>query len=262
MWYNKKKGASFWRGVHMSDQTLLQMLEESRYTTVLSGAGMLLESGYPAIRDGAEAYEMEQKYGHAPEEIFRGSFYSTRTEQFFEFYKDVMLGAIDTPPGKCFYEMAELERRGLFQMIITRRVFGLPERAGCRNVINLHGSIYNNHCPHCGKKYSVDYIRNAKRVPLCEDCNTVIRPDVCLYGEMVSNQLITRAAEEVAKADVLLVLGANLKSYLCSHLLPYYHGEKLIVINSEPHFSDKYADMVIRRRVDDTLEQIRKELEN
>ena len=47
--------------------------------------------------------------------------------------------------------MAELEEKGLFQTIITRRVFGLPERAGCKNVINLHGSVYENYCPHCGK---------------------------------------------------------------------------------------------------------------
>lgn len=262
MWYNKEKGVSFWRGVHMADRTLAQILEESRYTTVLSGFGMLIESGYPAIRDGIEAYDTEQKYGYAPEEIFTGSFYATRTEQFFEFYKDVILGPIDTPPGKCFYEMAELENRGLFQMIITRRVFGLPERAGCRNVINLHGSIYNNHCPRCGRKYPVEYIKNARRVPLCEDCKAVVRPDVCLFGEMVSNQVITRAAEEVAKADVLLVLGTNLKTYLCSQLIHYYQGKKLIVVNPEAHFSDKYADLVIHKRVDDTLEQIRKELEN
>lgn len=246
----------------MGNKALSQMLEESRYTTVLSGVGMLLESGYPAIRDGIEPYDSEKKYGYDPEEMFTGLFYSTRTEQFFAFYKDVILGAIDTPPGRCFDELARLEKRGVCQMIITRRVFGLPERAGCRNVINLHGSIYDNQCPRCGKKYPVEYIRNAKRVPLCDNCNTVVRPGVCLFGEMVPNQIITRAAEEVAKADVLLVLGTNLKTSLCSELLHYYRGNKLIVINSKPHFSDKYANVVIHQRVDNTLEQIRKELEN
>ena len=156
--------------------------------------------------------------------------------------------------------MAELEKAGLFQSIITRRIFGLPGRAGCKNVINLHGSVYDNYCPHCGRKYSMEYVRDSARVPLCEHCNTPIRPKVCLFGEMVDNVVITKAAEEIQKADVLLVLGTNLNSYLCSQLIDYYDGSKLILVNEEPHFSDKYADIVIHARVDDTLEKIRKEL--
>ena len=156
--------------------------------------------------------------------------------------------------------MAELEEKGLFQTIITRRVFGLPERAGCKNVINLHGSVYENYCPHCGKKYPVEYIREAKRVPLCTECNAPIRPGVCLMGEKVDNKVITKAADEVQKADVLLVLGTNLKTYLCTQLINYYEGDKLIVVNPEPHFSDKYADILVSERVDITLEKILKEL--
>ena len=192
--------------------------------------------------------------------MFSSSFYSTRTEQFFRFYRDEILSALDKPPGKCFYEMAELERRGLIHSIITRRVFGLPESAGCRNVINLHGSVYENYCQRCGRKYPVEYIRNSKRVPLCENCNTTIRPKVCLFGEMVDNQVITRAAREVQKADVLLVLGTNLKTNLCSQLVQYYEGTKLILVNAAPHYADRYADLLINERVDDTLEKIIKEL--
>lgn len=245
----------------MIGKTLLQILKESTYTTVLSGYAMLEESGYPAIRDGEASYDIEQKYGYSADEMFSSSFYSTRTEQFFHFYRDEILSALDKPPGKCFYEMAELERRGLIHSIITRRVFGLPERAGCKNIINLHGSVYENYCQRCGRKYPVEYMRNSKRVPLCEHCNTTIRPKVCLFGEMVDNQVITRAAKEVQRADVLLVLGTNLKTNLCSQLLQYYEGNKLILVNASPHYADRYADLLINERVDDTLEKIIKELE-
>ena len=68
------------------------------------------------------------------------------------------------------------------------------------------------------------------------------------------------AADEVQKADVLLVLGTNLKTYLCTQLINYYEGDKLIVVNPEPHFSDKYADILVSERVDVTLEKILKEL--
>ncbi len=244
----------------MLEKRLLQMLRESRYTTVLSGYEMLEENGYPAIRDGKESYEIEAKYGFSLEEMLSSSFYSTRTEQFFDFYRNEILSSLDIPPGKGFLLLAELERRGLIHSVITRRIYGLPGRAGCKNVINLHGSVYQNHCPHCGRTYPVEYIRESRRVPLCEDCNTPIRPDICFFGEMVDNRVITQAAEEVQKADLLLAAGTNLNTYLCTQLVNYYEGNKLVVVHSNPHFSDRMADLVINQRVDDTLENIIKEI--
>ena len=221
---------------------------------------MLLESGYPSIRDGDVSYDIEQKYGYSMEEMFSSAFYSTRKEQFYAFYRNEILSRLTTPPGKGFLEMAELERRKMFQCIITRRIYGLPQRAGCRNVIDLHGNVYNNFCPHCGRKYSMEYVRDSVRVPLCEDCKTPVRPRVCLFGEMVDNGVITRAAEDIQKADVLLVLGSHLNSYLCNQLINYYEGDKLILVNETPHYAERLADIVIHERVDDLLERLRKEL--
>lgn len=241
----------------MSGDNLLKILKESQYTTVLSGFGMLLENGYPSIRDGDMSYDIEEKYGYSMEEMFSSAFYSTRKEQFYEFYRNEMLSQLETPPGKGFMEMAELQRRGMFQCIITRRIYGLPDRAGCWNVINLHGSVYDNFCPHCGKKYPMEYVRDSARVPLCEDCKTPVRPRVCLFGEMVDNGVITRAAEEILKADVLLVLGSHLNSYLCNQLINYYEGDKLILVNETPHYAERLANIIIHERVDRLLEQLR-----
>ena len=244
----------------MLEGNLLQILQESKYTTVLSGFGMLLESGYPSLRDGEKSYDIEQKYGYSMEEMFSSAFYSTHKVQFFDFYRNELLSQLDKPPGKGFFLMAEMERRGLFQSIITRRIFGLPKRAGCKNVIELHGSVYDNFCPHCGRKYPMEYIRDSVRVPLCENCKTPVRPKVCLFGEMVDNGVITRAAEEIQKAEVLLVLGTTLSSHLCSQLIDYYDGDKLILVNENSHHADRFADIVIHERADEMLERIRKEL--
>ena len=247
----------------MSDITeiVCQILKKSRYTVALSGFGMLVESGYPAIRDGGESYDIEQKYGYSTEEIFSSSFFSTRKPQFYDFYRKEILSALDTPPGKGFYEMARLEEMGILQTIITRRIFHLPSRAGCKNVIELHGNVYRNYCTHCGQEYSMEYVRDGEKIPLCEKCKQAIRPDVRLFGEMEDNQVITRAATEIQKADVLLVLGTNLKSYLCTQLLDYYEGDKLLLISKEQHFSDKFADIYWNSRVDDALDKIITEME-
>ena len=84
----------------MLGKDLLKILKESKYTTVLSGFEMLQENGYPAIRDGEESYDIEQKYGYSVDEMFTSAFYSTRKPQFFEFYRNELLSALDIPPGK------------------------------------------------------------------------------------------------------------------------------------------------------------------
>ncbi|MEF9944957.1 MAG: Sir2 family NAD-dependent protein deacetylase [Lachnospiraceae bacterium] len=245
----------------MKENGLCQLLQESKYTVVLSGFGMLIESGYPALRDGEESYDVEQKYGYSTEEIFHSEFFSTRKELFFEFYRNEVLSVTDRPAGRCFYALAELERRGLIQSVITRRVYGLPKKAGCQNVVEMHGSVYENYCPHCGEKYSIEFMKNSKRVPLCTKCSTPIRPNVTLFGEMVDNAIMTKAAEEVEKADVLLILGTNLKTYLCEQLVRYYQGDKVILISKNEHFSDKLADLVIHQRVDQTLDHLLESLD-
>lgn len=249
-----------WGGDCMPEKALLRILRESKYTTVLSGYQMLEESGYPAIRDGDESYDIELKYGYSAEELLSSAFYSTRKKQFYEFYRNEILNSLEIPPGRGFYYLAELEKMGLVQTAITRRIFGLPHRAGCKNVIYLHGHVYNNYCPHCGRTYPMEYLRDAKNIPLCETCNTPVRPDICLFGEMVNNGLITRAAEEVSKADVLLILGTNMKSFLCSQLVDYYEGDKIILVNSEPHFADAKANMVIHQTVEETLGKMLEEI--
>ena len=243
----------------MKEKNILQVLRESRYTVVLSGVELMKESGYPLLRDGDESYEIEEKYGYSFEEIFSSSFYSARKERFFRFYKEVILKAAEIPPGQGFYDLKQLQDYGLIHSIITRRIAGLEDRAGCRNVINLKGTIFHNTCPNCGREYPMEYIRDAKGVPLCEQCLVAIRPDVCLFGEMIDNGLMTRAAKEIEKADVVLVLGSSLHSPLCSQMLQYYSGTNLILVTESEHYSDQHADIIVYGRSDDFLRRLNEE---
>ena len=241
-------------GFFMKESGILQILENSRYTVVLTGAGMLSESGYPLLRDGEESYEIENKYGYSFEEIFSSGFYSARKELFFQLYKEVMLStAQSTPPGRGYEYLKQLQDRGLIQAIVTRRIAGLEKRAGCANVVEMKGSIMDNVCPTCGRHYPIEYLTAAKGVPLCEQCLVAIRPQVCLFGEMINNALMTRAAEEVARAEVLIALGASLHSPLCSQLLQYYTGTNLILVTDSEHYSDQQADEIVYGRCDEFL---------
>ena len=240
----------------MKEKNILQILRNSRHTVVLSGAGLMAESGYPLLRDGEESYEIEEKYGYSFEEIFSSGFYAARKELFFRFYKEVLLKLVERPPGEGFYALKSLQDRGLIGPIITRRIAGLEDRAGCRDVINLKGTVFRNRCPNCGREYPVEYIKQARGVPLCESCMTALRPDVCLFGEMIDNGRMTRAAQEVEKADVLIVLGANLTSPLCGQMIQYFTGSNLILVNDTEHYSDQRADIIIHGRSDSFLSSI------
>lgn len=231
------------------------MIEESRYLVCICEEGMQQEAGYRDLEYSDDAYEIEDKYGHAAEEIFNSAFYATRKEQFFEFYRQEILSQ-EYMPGAGFEALKKLEDYGKLKAILTTSIYALPERAGCRNVIELHGSIRKNECPHCHKRYPVDDIRQEKKVPICKECGAVIRPGVFLYGEMLDNAVMTRAMQEVEKADVLLICGANLNGKTCSNCIQYFNGDKVVIITDTPHFTDSRASLVIYDRVMDVLPQL------
>lgn len=236
-------------------ERLKHMIEESNYTVAMSGSGMLDESGSASLKDQSRAYDIEEKYGSSPEDIFSSAYYNTRAEQFFHFYREELLKKIPDPT-KSGEVMAKLEEMGKLNCIITANLFEQCQRAGCKNVINLHGSIYRNKCPRCGKTFDKDYILQSKTVPRCDVCGAVVRPQLSLYGEMLDSQIVARTVEEVERAEVLLLLGTTLESELYSNYIRYFNGKSLVIIHKEPHHSDEKADLVILGDPKDVLPQL------
>lgn len=228
------------------------VLHNSKYLVCLKGRGLSKLSGCTNFYQSEDAFEVEAKYGYSPEEMFCASFYNTRVEQFYDFYKNEMIDNLgEIPDG--FKTLAKWEEEGILKSIITRDIFSLASRAGCKNVLELHGSVYRNQCPHCKEKYPIEFIKESKGLPRCTKCGTTIRPQVQLVGEMVDNGLITRASEEVSKADVMLILGCPLNAYLPDMFLRYFEGSKVILINGEPHFMDHLADIALYGNAMDIL---------
>ena len=233
---------------------LRETIDNSRYLVCLLGVGVSAQCGYTNYRAESDAYRIESRYGYSPEEMFNATFFNTRPDQFYNFYRNEMLKEVGEV-GEGLKTLQHMEQQGKLRCIITRDIFSLPKRSGCQNVYELHGSIFHNFCPHCGRTYSMEYVRDSKGVPRCESCGTMIRPGVSLIGEMVDNALISRAAEEVQKADTLLVLGCTLKAQLTNTFLRYFEGKKLILVNSEPHFADNKADLVIYGKPMDIMQK-------
>lgn len=244
----------------MKRTQLIQMLNESEYTVCLSGREMIVEDGIESMRDMETAYEIEMKYGRSPEEVFSAQYFNTRTEKFYEFYREEVLSQ-DKEPGAAYKALAELEEMGVVKSVITRQLYNFPKRAGCKSVFNLHGNIYEkNKCPRCQKEYPMEYLRDSAKIPLCEKCKVPIHPGVTLLGEMVEIGLTTKAADEISKADTLLLAGTNMREEIVEQFLPYYHGNRVILIHAEQHYGDKEADYLVSESAADVLPEVVEEL--
>lgn len=240
---------------------IARILHESNYVVCLSGREMIVEDGISSMRNMETAYAIEMQYDYSPEELFSAQFFSTRAETFYEFYRSEVLNQAKAEPGVSFQALAQLEKMGILKATISRQLFDFPKLAGCQNVYDLHGNIYEkNRCPRCGREYPMEYLRDAKKVPLCEKCRVPIHPGVTLLGEMIDIGRMTKAAEEVSKADTLLLAGAYMKSEMAQQFLKYYKGHNVILIHPGTAHGDNDADYFISAQAKVALPAIIEEL--
>ncbi|MFV0527384.1 MAG: SIR2 family NAD-dependent protein deacylase [Lachnospiraceae bacterium] len=237
-------------------QSMKRYINESRYLVCLQGIKTSVDCGTVNYRsEQDDLYEIEEKYGYSPEEIFSSTFLNNRQEEFYEYYHNEILANMGTP-SKGLKALAALEKKGVLKTVITREIYSLAKRAGCHHVIELHGSVYKNICPQCRKHFSFKLMKDTRGIVKCPDCFRAVRPEVCLMGEQIDNALVTRAADEVSKADVLLIIGCNMKGLLPETFIKYFEGSKILLINDEPHYTDDMADIVIHGNISDVLPQI------
>lgn len=202
-------------------------IDNSDNIVFFGGAGVSTESGIPDFRSTDGLYH--QQYDYPPETILSHSFYESRPEEFFRFYRNKML-YLDAQPNAAHQKLAELEAAGRLRAVITQNIDGLHQKAGSRNVLELHGSVLRNHCVQCGAFYGVEAVRDSAVVPRCT-CGGTIKPDVVLYEEGLEQDVIARAVAAIRRADVLIIGGTSLTVYPAAGLVQYYRGNKLAVVN-------------------------------
>lgn len=218
----------------------ISVVENSNNIVFFGGAGVSTESNIPDFRSPDGLYN--QKYKYPPEYILSHDFFMTHTEEFFKFYRDKMLIPW-AKPNVTHKKLAALEKLGKLRCVITQNIDGLHEMAGSKNVLNLHGTVYKNHCMKCGEAYPMEDILESKGVPKCR-CGGTIKPDVVLYGECLDEKVLEKSIIAISEAEVLIVGGTSLAVYPAAGLIDYFRGEKLILINREMTQYDKNADLV------------------
>lgn len=231
--------------------TLKRWVEESNNIVFFGGAGVSTESGIPDFRSTDGLYH--QQYDYPPETILSHSFYLSRPEEFYRFYRAKML-CTDASPNAAHRKLAQWEQEGKLRAVITQNIDGLHQKAGSRNVLELHGSVLRNYCRKCGKFHGVEVIQNSSGVPHC-DCGGMIKPDVVLYEEGLDEDTLVRSVSAIRAADVLIIGGTSLTVYPAAGLVQYYRGNKLVVIN-KTELPGAGADLTICAPIGEVMAQL------
>ena len=231
---------------------LRSWIAESKSAVFFGGAGVSTESGIPDFRSVDGLYS--QKFDYPPEQIISHSFYLRKPEYFFRFYREKML-PLGFEPNVTHRVLARLEEEGHLAAVVTQNIDGLHQKAGSKNVFELHGSVLRNYCVKCHKFYPAETVRDAKGVPLC-DCGGIIKPDVVLYEEALDDNTVAGAVSAIRHADLLIVGGTSLTVYPAAGLLQYYRGHRLVLINRDETPYDSYADLVFHESLGKIFSQL------
>ena len=231
---------------------LKEWVEESNNIVFFGGAGVSTESGIPDFRSKDGLYNM--KYKFPPETMVSRTFFSSNTEDFFDFYREKILH-LSAKPNITHTKLFELETKGKLKAIVTQNIDGLHTLAGNKNVYELHGSVKRNYCMSCNKFYDVEHIANSKGVPKCE-CGGIVKPDVVLFEEGLDNAIIENSIKAISEADILIIGGTSLNVYPAAGLINYYGGKKLVLINKAPTGFDSRANLVFNESLGNIFSQL------
>jgi len=235
----------------VSAERLAELIRSRQPCVVLTGAGVSTESGIPDFRSPtgiwAQVDPMEyasiRAFREDPEKVW--SFYALRIE--------MLTGA---EPNAAHHALAELERRGFVQAIVTQNIDLLHTRAGSRDVVEVHGSIRTASCLSCGHREPLD--ESLLPVPRCPECGAVLKPDVVFFGELLPAEAIDRAYKLAREASLMLIVGSALEVFPVAELPleTLRSGGSLAIVNRGPTALDDRAEIKVNAAAGHTLAEV------
>lgn len=215
-------------------QAFKQQINDSQNIVFFTGAGMSTASGIPDFRS-ADGLFMEDLSGeYAPEEVVSHSFFTQHPKQYFDYHFDKLVYT-DAEPNVGHDFIAKLEKTGKQVSVVTQNIDGLHQKAGSKEVHELHGSVLNNYCLKCGRQFTIEELElDADGIPRCPDDNGIVRPNIVLYQETLNDEVVKQAIQRISEADLLVILGTSLVVYPAAGFLTYFKGQHLTVVNKSP----------------------------
>jgi NAD-dependent deacetylase len=214
---------------------LAALLRKSRTTVALTGAGVSVPSGIPDFRTPGTGLWANVD----PMEVAHIDAFHRDTARFWSFYRPRFESLAQKRPNPAHEALAELERRGLLEAVVTQNVDRLHAAAGSERVIEVHGSIATSSCTACGRTFDladVAALFGGDGVALCSGCRGKVKPDVVLFGELLPEAAMAEAQALCERADLLLCVGSSLEVYPVAGLpeLTLAAGGSLAIVTQGP----------------------------
>lgn len=237
----------------MFSERLLSKLHNAVSVTVFTGAGISAESGVPTFR-GDEGIWKKFK----PEELANFDAFMSNPELVWEWYKQRKNIIDSIQPNRGHYALAEMERRHKHFSLITQNIDNLHRKAGSTIIHELHGNIERNYCTGCGKYYSHEFILQQERAPRCGSCNSLIRPDVVWFGELLPVEEWNASVDAAEHAEIFFSIGTSAIVFPAASLpvMAKRNGAYLVEINIEPTELSEKADEVLLGTSGDILQRL------
>ncbi len=236
-------------------------IREARSIVSLTGAGISTSAGIPDFRSPDEGL-----WSKDPSKmmLFTDVGFAADPKGFYEFSRELLPVFQRARPTPAHRLLSRLDTEGFgLKCVITQNIDGLHQKAGSREVVEVHGSLNTGRCTDgsCAKRFTFDEL--AKKIeaeipPTCPDCRSVIRPDIVLFGETLPEAAYRSAIEFLESCDLLLVMGSSLVVYPVADMpaVALEHGAKLIIINLQPTHYDSRADVAIGSPLDVAAEKL------
>ena len=234
------------------------LFRKTKRVVVLTGAGLSTPSGIPDFRsEGTGLWSRDEPLEAASLNTFR-----TSPEKFFHWFRPLAGRIFDAQPNAAHRALADFEQAGHEVAILTQNIDGLHHKAGSSKVIELHGTIRTLSCTQCFRQYeSSPFLKSFIEdgaIPLCSNCNGILKPDVILFGEQLPQAAWYRAQKETRQADLMVVAGSSLEVLPVAGLpmQAIDRGAHLIVINNTPTYINERADVVLMNDVAAVIPEI------
>ena len=237
---------------------LREYVDASSHVVFLGGAGVSTESGIPGFRSKDGLYrKTDRKFArYRPEYLLSDQCLHREPEVFFAYFRK-NLDARQVQPNAAHLKLAQMEKAGKLDGVITQNIDGLHQKAGSVNVQEIHGSALRSYCVSCRKEYGPDFIfENEDPVPRCPACGKMVRPDVTLYGEILPDPAYENAIRMIREADCLIIGGTSLEVGSAAGLAHTYHGKYLVIINKGKTKMEGKADLVFHESIGKILGQL------
>ena len=237
-----------------SAESLAELIRESRCTVALTGAGVSVPSGIPDFRTPETGLWANVD----PMEVAHIDVFERDPARFWSYYRPRFQSLGDKRPNPAHEALAELERRGLVEGVVTQNIDRLHRAAGSRNVVEVHGSIETSSCRACDLSFDLEQVEalfDADGVAFCSSCGGPVKPDVVLFGELLPEEAIARARDLAVRAELMICVGSSLAVHPVAALpqLTLERGGRLAIVTKGATPYDGEAELKLGGEVEEEL---------